>query len=179
MSTQTELIPAARNLCKFSPCQKYRYTLVHSWKKVNESFVQIDPQEGEKWRIMWIGLNPSTANAEHLDNTLRRIRWFSDKWGFRSFVMTNLFAYRATQPRDMLLQTDPIGPENNLLLASEVMFAEMVIACWGTHGSHLARDASVRKLINAPLFCLGVNGDGSPKHPLYVPGRQKPILFSR
>lgn len=177
MSTQTELIPAARNVCKFSPCEKYRYTLTHSWDK-EKLFVPRQPRAAEK-RIMWIGLNPSVANEDQLDPTLRRIRAFSHNWGFRSFVMTNLFAYRATLPRDMLLQTDPVGPENNLFLASEAMFAEMVIACWGTHGSHLARDMTVRKLIDAPLFCLGVNDDFSPRHPLYVPGAQKPIPYTK
>lgn len=177
MSTQQELIAAPRNVCQFSPCGKYRYILVHSWQKFGNAFVPSSPAVGDKL-IMWIGLNPSAANEQQLDPTLRRIRWFSHEWGFRSFVMTNLFAYRATMPRDMVLQSDPVGPSNDLMLVNAAASSELVVACWGTHGSHLGRDASVLKLINAPLYCLGINADSSPRHPLYVPGIQKPIKFS-
>lgn len=175
MSTQPELIERPKNDCRFSPCGKYRYSLRHSWEKFGSAFVPV-PYAGQK-RVMWIGLNPSTANEDQLDPTLRRIRAFSHAWGFRAFVMTNLFAYRATMPRDMLLQTDPVGPENNAILLNEAASCELIIACWGTHGSHLGRDATIRALMVAPLYCLGANADKSPRHPLYVPGTQKPILL--
>lgn len=174
---QSELIERPKNLCRFSPCGKYRYNLIHSWWKVGNKFVPTAPAIGER-RVMWIGLNPSTADQDQLDNTLRRIRHFTNELGVLSFVMTNLFAYRATLPRDMLLQSDPVGPDNNAVLIDEAAHAEMVIACWGTHGSHLARDIAVQKLIHAPLYCLGVNNDDSPRHPLYVPGTQKPLMYS-
>jgi hypothetical protein len=143
---------------------------------MRQQFLQREPGGDDK-RIMWIGLNPSTANEQQLDPTLRRVRAFSHAWGFNSFVMTNLFAYRATLPRDMLLQANPIGEDNNALLRQMAGRCEMVIACWGTHGSHLARDVSVRKLIPTPLFCLGRNADLSPRHPLYVLGTQKPVAY--
>lgn len=127
---------------------------------------------------MWIGLNPSSANENQLDPTLRRIRWFSYKLGFSSFIMTNLFAYRATLPRDMLRQVEPIGTANDMLLIKSAADAQLIVACWGTHGSHLGRDATVKRIIEAPLFCLGINNDQSPKHPLYVPGSQQPIQYS-
>lgn len=177
MSAQTELLPSPRNACVFSACEQYRYALIHSWGVVDDCFVQVEPRPDEK-RIMWIGLNPSTADQNQLDPTLRRIRWFSHQFGFRSFVMTNLFAYRATKPRAMLRHANPIGTDNDAMLTEAAKSAGMIIACWGTHGAHLARDVSVRKLINAPLFCLGINEGGTPRHPLYVPGIQKPIPFA-
>ncbi len=69
-------------------------------------------------RIMWIGLNPSTADEQQLDPTLRRIRGFSQAWGFTAFVMTNVFAFRATVPADMKAQADPVGQDNDYWLGS-------------------------------------------------------------
>lgn len=130
---------------------------------------------------MWIGLNPSVADENQLDPTLRRIRAFSTAWGFNEFVMTNLFAYRATDPRAMLRHAEPVGPENNRVLLEHGKAALIVIACWGAHGKHLCRDVGVINLLEkfTPLFCLGLNAkDKSPRHPLYVSGTQKPLLFS-
>src|SRR3954462_12457376 len=89
------------NRCNFSRCRRYRYTLEHV----------IDPAL-EPRRIMWIGLNPSTADESQLDPTLRRVRAFSHAWGYTAFVMTNLFSFRATQPSDMKGQANPVGEHN-------------------------------------------------------------------
>lgn len=147
------------NECQFSPCWKYRYTLEH----VMEPLLPTR-------RIMWIGLNPSTADEANLDPTLRRIRAFSLAWGFTSFVMTNLFAFRATQPSEMLRQQDPVGPENDMYLFGVAQRCETVVACWGTIGRRNQRDEAVLALLGAErkVFCLGTNGGLTPKHPLYV-----------
>lgn len=95
-------------------------------------------------------------------------------------VMTNLFAWRDTDPAKMKLQPQPIGerrPDPALPIQEindwhliNVWFqqAAVVVACWGTHGAHLDRAHSVAKLIPG-MKCFGRNEDGSPKHPLYLP----------
>lgn len=155
------------NACEFSPCRRFRYSLEHSWD-------ELMPRR----RIMWVGLNPSTADEQDLDPTLRRIRAFSQAWGFNAFVMTNLFAFRATDPRDMLAERDPVGIDNDWHLKQTAHRCGAVVACWGAHGSHLERDHAVVALLadnlSAPLQCLGHNRDGSPCHPLYLP-RETPL----
>lgn len=95
------------NPCRFSPCRKYRYFLTHQW----------DGLFG--WReIAFIGLNPSTADESQLDPTLRRIRGFCLSWGFNTFHMLNLFAFRSPDPRSLRSIADPVGPENDSVLLS-------------------------------------------------------------
>lgn len=158
------------NACTFSPCRRYRYTLEHV----------MDPLLPPR-RVMWIGLNPSTADEQQLDPTLRRIRGFSQAWGFTAFVMTNVFAYRATRPEDMKAQKDPVGVDNDLWLERMAGDCEVVVAAWGKHGAHAGRaEDVVKKLSSLPrpgLLCLGTNGDGSPKHPLYVAGATVLVPF--
>lgn len=154
-----------RNVCYFSEDRKYRYSLVHRWEPTNQNNL-----------AMWIGLNPSTADENQLDPTLRRIARFSKDWGYSGFVMTNLFAYRATDPRDMKAQADPIGDENDPNLFSWAMVCPVVVAAWGAHGSFKNRSGAIFDIIGKQnLVCLGKNKDGSPKHPLYVAANTKPI----
>jgi hypothetical protein len=157
------------NQCNFSTCRRYRYTLEH--------VIEDAPELTRDRRIQWIGLNPSTADEQKLDNTLRRIRSFSLAAGFGGFVMTNVFAYRATKPADMRAQSDPVGPLNDEYLEIVAKRCEATVACWGGLNKFPKalrhRAASVRLLfarINRPLLCLGLNDDGSPEHPLFVDG---------
>lgn len=148
------------NACAFSPCRRYRYTLEHV----------IDPALPVR-RIMWIGLNPSTADENRLDPTLRRIRRFSADWGFTAFVMTNLFAFRATDPAVMKRAADPVGPLNDVLLQSTAQSCEAIVAAWGTHGGHRSRADAVLRIFHSSghrVDCIALTKDGSPKHPLYV-----------
>jgi hypothetical protein len=129
-------------------------------------------------RVMWVGLNPSTADESQLDPTLRRIRGFSLAWGFTSFVMTNLFAFRSTQPEVMFAAGgSAVGPENDLWLVQTARSCELVVAAWGAgqlHGQFLVRAGRVRSMfndLNLPLSCVGTTRDGFPRHPLYVAAR--------
>jgi hypothetical protein len=81
------------NPCTFSPCRRYRYVLHHDWTDL------LDSPGGY---VAWIGLNPSTADEQQLDPTLRRVRSFTASMGYRRFVMLNLFGLRATDPKVML-----------------------------------------------------------------------------
>lgn len=154
------------NECQFSPDRVYRYSLRHVWD-------EISPRR----RIMWVGLNPSVADENQLDPTLRRIRAFSQAWGYTEFVMTNLFAFRATDTRDMKAAADPIGERNDAMLAAAALSSSCVVACWGVHGNHLERDWAVVKLLGGNLACLGRTKDGAPRHPLYVHSNTRLQLF--
>lgn len=123
---------------------------------------------------MFVGLNPSTADETQDDPTIRRCIAYAKAWGFDALCMTNLFAYRATQPEDMLAQEDPIGVDNDAHLVALAATAGVVVAAWGTHGVHLGRDASVRAALSN-LHFLKLTHSGQPGHPLYLPKTLTPI----
>jgi hypothetical protein len=149
----------------FSPCRTYRYSLWREWDMFNRMFV------------VFIGLNPSTADESKDDPTIRRCIGFAKEWGFGALCMLNLFAFRATDPKDMMSAGDPIGPENDGILRSICRESGKIIAAWGVHGSFLGRDKEVSKLIPM-MWCLGTTKDGFPRHPLYVKKDQKLELWS-
>ena len=159
-----------KNECVFSECRGYRYTLEHV---IEEAQAEIFAAR----RLQWIGLNPSTADEQKLDPTLKRIRAFTLAAGYGGFIMTNVFAWRATKPADMKKQADPIGPENDAWLMRVAERCEASVACWGGIANFPRllrhRAASVRLMFSRadrPLLCLKISQDGSPWHPLYVDG---------
>lgn len=152
---------------EFSPDRLHRYTLTRTW-------------DGGVGTAAWIGLNPSTADESQLDPTLRRVRNFSRAWGYRSFVMLNLFAYRATRPVDMLKVEDPVGPMNDVFIENVCSGAGIIVCAWGAHGGHLHRDREVWAILQRlpyRSYCLGVTKDGHPRHPLYVTSATAPDLY--
>ena len=114
-----------------------------------------------------VGLNPSTADALKNDPTIRRCIGFAQDNGYGSLFVTNLFAYRATRPKDLFAAADPVGPDNDSWLAKIADESTAVLLAWGNHGQFLERDQAVVDLLPAG-FCLGINQTGTPKHPLYV-----------
>lgn len=151
----------------FSSDRKYRYALTRSW----------DPKLGT---AVFIGLNPSTADESTLDPTLRRCVRFAMDWGYGKFIMTNIFAFRATNPQDMRTQQNPIGVMNDFYIMKNVRRADLVIACWGAHGRHLNRGALVRSMIEEEgiAIChLGLTMGGHPVHPLYLPRDRTPSHY--
>ena len=102
---------------------------------------------------MWIGLNPSTADEQQLDPTLTRIRGFSEREGYDGFLMTNIFGFRATDPKVMRNTPDPVGPENDAALLEAAQRCDKVVAAWGAHGVHQDRALAVAKLL-LNLFLL-------------------------
>lgn len=139
----------------FSRDRIYRYTLWRYWNS-------------GRGYINFIGLNPSTADERKDDPTIRKCIAFAKQWGFEALCMTNLFAYRATDPRKMKGYPKPIGPDNDRRIVECAKGARTVVAAWGKHGQFMGRDEEVWKIVDA-LECLGTNKDGSPKHPLYLP----------
>ena len=142
---------------EISECQNYRYSLERVW----------DPT---KKLVGFIGLNPSTADGNEDDPTIRRCIEFAKSWGAGGIYMTNLFAYRATSPAVMIEQESPIGPENDSYLAQLPNKVDKIVACWGNSGCHKDRANQVKGLLKVDLLCLDVNKTGEPKHPLYVKG---------
>lgn len=142
----------------FSDNLDYRYMLSRRWGDEYTPYVLV------------IGLNPSTADHEKDDPTIRRCVQFAKDWGMNTLFMANLFAYRATNPVHMKQVDEPIGPDNDKVLVTLAGKADLVVAAWGRHGSFKQRDIAVLDLLSeSHVECLGVNIDGSPKHPLYLP----------
>lgn len=144
------------NTATFSPCRTWRYTL---WRRFD-----LDPNAPF---AMFIGLNPSTADEYEDDPTIRRCIGYAKSWGCGALLMTNAFAYRATNPEVMKAQSDPVGPDNDDALLAWSEHASIVVAAWGEHGRHLDRHDRVRQLV-PNLHYLKLNKDGTPAHPLYL-----------
>ena len=148
----------------FSDCRKYRYALSRTW-------------DSKKKTILFIGLNPSTADEKIDDPTIRRCINYAQNWGYGSFLMVNLFAYRATIPTELKNVKNPIGNDNDLYIIELLKKADLAVAAWGNEGSHLNRDKEVKKII-PNLMCLKINKSGQPAHPLYQKKDLKLIKYS-
>lgn len=137
------------------------------------------PQPGtpDKGYVVFIGLNPSTADETDDDPTIRRCIGYAKAWGYSGVRMVNLFAYRATKPADLLLAPEPVGPENDAWLLGFAEDAGLVVAGWGVYGAHLARDTTVKRLL-PNLHYLRMTKDGHPGHPLYLPKTLVPQPFA-
>jgi len=152
----------------WSPCKSYRYTLWRRWNNWGERYVQ------------FIGLNPSTATELIDDPTVLRCINYAKAWGYDAMCMTNLFAYRATNPKVMKAAADPIGWMNDHWLMEIGQRADARLACWGAHGKHIGRAEGVLREFaerNLPLHCLSVTKSGEPGHPLYLRGDLRPVPY--
>lgn len=155
-----------RKAAHLSPCRAYRYSLWRQWAD-NSKPLPVS-------YAMFIGLNPSTADEKEDDPTIRRCIAFAKAWGYDGLCMTNLFAFRATQPHDMMAASDPVGDYNDTSLGIWSQGAGIVVAAWGTHGSFQGRDKIVRKML-PDLHYLRLTKDGHPGHPLYLPKTLMPL----
>jgi hypothetical protein len=145
-----------------SGCGKYRYVLRRS---LGSALRWYRP-------MLFIMLNPSTADATQDDPTIRRCIAFAKREGMTHLTVVNLFALRATDPRELELADDPIGPENDRHISEEVAkHRGCVVAAWGAHQFAKPRAEAVLALYG-PLYCLGKTKAGYPRHPLYVKGDQ-------
>jgi hypothetical protein len=135
----------------------------------------------------WIMLNPSVASETLDDPTIRRCMTFSKICGYDGMFVVNLFAYRSTSPdnlkanKNKIVYGNPIiiGPDNDSYIWEYAAKAKLVVAAWGNQGSLLNRDKHVINLVSSlDLYCMGQSNTGAPKHPLYLKGDTKPVLFS-
>lgn len=146
-----------------SECGLYRYDLTRRWADGGTS-------------CAFIGLNPSTADAEIDDPTIRRCIGFAKQWGHNRLVMLNAYAYRATQPKDMQKAADPVGPLNDEYLLAWLNSCKVAIAAWGVH-IEPARQRHIVDLFPW-LSVLRLTKDGFPGHPLYLPKSLSPQLWN-
>ena len=152
----------------FSPCKKYRYLL---WQDFMNNPFRV---------VVFLMLNPSTADEMKNDPTVERCERFAKKWGFGGYEIINLFAWRDTDPSLMKGAWQPIGPENDYYIKKSCQGATMVICAWGNHGCHCDRSKNVLKILKDSgivLHALKMNGTGEPAHPLYLPYKQEPFLI--
>lgn len=141
-----------------SECGTFRYLLRRTW-------------DAKQPRLLYVMLNPSTADAEIDDATIRSCIRLAKGLGYGSFEVVNLFAFRATDPENLAKATDPIGPNNDSSIERAVGRCDMVVCAWGAHPMAARRSADVRNTLRSfrpAVFCLGKTKAGAPKHPLYI-----------
>jgi hypothetical protein len=147
---------------RMSPCGTYRYALWRRWAP--------GPQ------VLFVMLNPSTADQTRDDPTIRRCIGFAARWGFGAVAVGNLFAYRTSSPRVLRRAPHPVGRANDRWLGRLAAESSRVIAAWGNEGTLLGRDAEVRELLS-PLYALALTRQGQPRHPLYLPNGVQPRVW--
>lgn len=145
-----------------SKCCQYRFSLSRYW-------------DLEKPQFGFFGVNPSTADAAFDDATVRKWVGFTERNGGGGFVVGNLFAFRATDVKELAKQEDPVGKDNNYFLEMLIEEADVLVPCWGARGklprTFQPRVEEVEKIIfgsDKPVFCFGRTISGDFKHPLFL-----------
>ena len=150
-----------------SPCGKYRYLLRRSW-------------DHDLPRALFVMLNPSTADADVDDATIRSCARLMKPKGYGSFEVINLFGWRATDPDELRAAADPVGPQNDDIAESAIARCDMPICAWGAHPITNRRADTMKNMILASrpaVFCLGTTKTGAPKHPLYIKTETALVAF--
>lgn len=145
----------------------YRYSLSRFWGPVEP--------------LLFVMLNPSTADADVDDPTIRRCIGFAKRDGFDGVTVGNLYAYRATDPKALLTCGDAVGSDNDhylrMMLEVRAEYRSPVVAAWGAN-ARLDRVGAVLNLVpGVDWRCLGTTKQGAPKHPLYVRGDQPLVPY--
>ena len=151
----------------FSRCRRWRYLL---WRRWDEA----------KPAANFLMLNPSTADEHKLDPTCSRARDYAERWGYGALIVTNVFAYRNTDPGQMKASEDPVGPGNDAAIVKAAKGSAVVVCAWGNHGAFLGRSRDIvgkMKSAGIRLHVLRLNANGEPAHPLYLPGNLKPSAW--
>lgn len=171
--TTIDMFPAEKRSAVFSKDRAYRYRLEIVW----EPMLPL---------VQFIGLNPSTADEVRDDNTIRKCKQFARNWQCGGIIMTNIFAFRSTDPNPMKRHESPIAhPDesaaNNFNLLAAALECKLHVAAWGNHGTHLGRGESVAAFFREherPLKCFRITKANQPEHPLYMPYTQPLIDYS-
>ncbi len=155
MIERTAIRDGMQSWALYSDCARYRYGLRRVWDADNPP-------------VLFVMLNPSTADEHRNDPTIARCEARARRLGFGGVEIANLFAFRATRPADLRRAADPVGPENDTLLRAWSRDAGVTIAAWGVHGTYQGRDRAVAGILGGDVRHLGLTKAGHPRHPLYV-----------
>jgi len=146
----------------------YRYDLFRVWDLSLPS-------------ILFVMLNPSTANSVKLDPTVTRCRNYAIKWQYGTLYVVNLFAYKATNPKELKGALSPVGPENDKWIRKRAKEADKIIVAWGANSmvNWNSRSSKVLAILRKckDVYCLGMSNGGHPVHPLYQPSGVEPELY--
>ena len=153
----------------FSPDRRHRFRLTRHVNLLGNS------------EVMFIMLNPSTADEFQDDPTVRRCIGFARSWGYEWLTVTNLSPLRATDPRDLMAagpEPDDVREKNIGIICHLAETSDMVVAAWGVHGSDEDRaQRLIEHLDGLALHCLGTTQDGHPRHPLYIRSDAQPLEY--
>jgi hypothetical protein len=148
----------------FDKTGQYRYWLQREW-------------DDQQPAIALIMLNPSRADHQQDDPTLRRCIGLAQQWQYGRLTVVNLFAYCTASPQVLKTVPNPVGQDNDVQIVQACESAELIVLAWGNWGDLHGRDRDVLALLvpyRDRLYCVGRNRTGQPRHPLYVP-RQTPL----
>lgn len=172
----------------YSDCMNYRYELRRFFYKPKSLFdaeldgLVTDPFHDRYWPlpnvVNFIMLNPSTATETDDDPTIRRCIGYAKEWGAEALIITNVFAFRSTDPLALNFQSDPVGRDNNELIKKVALASDLIVCAWGEHAALHDRGASVKKMLiemGVKPTCLKKNKSGQPCHPLYLKADLKPV----
>ncbi|QEW22585.1 hypothetical protein LA6_004817 [Marinibacterium anthonyi] len=166
--TRTHSKGDADSTAVYSPCDSYRYSLTRVW-------------EPEARGLLYIMLNPSKATEIQNDPTVERCERRARALGYGGFRVTNIFAWRETDPKALRAAAHPVGPDNDAAIAEGLAWADTVIAGWGAHGEHMGRGRAVADLLcraSRDIHHLGLTRAGHPRHPLYIAYAQAPVRWA-
>lgn len=151
---------------------EYRYSLTREWDNTKE-------------KIVFVMLNPSTADGENNDPTTDKCEGFARRWGYGSLEIVNLFAFRSKKPTDLkkLTAINAIGPENYNHLKRAIQAAEKIVIGWGENGviHNCSKNPYLLMLLDDykdKVYCFGKTANGQPLHPLYL-SYDKPLQLEK
>lgn len=165
----TSLFNTNSSLAKISACGQYRYWLARDWYVGDEL-----PNP-----LVFVMLNPSTADAEQNDPTITRCMRRAAMLGFNGIRVVNLFALRSADPTKLLEVADPVGPDNDAIIRNTCRGHKMIIVAWGEEKPHIAKRVEDVKAIfinlGLRLHALALTKGGHPRHPLYINYSTQPV----
>jgi hypothetical protein len=147
-----------------SECSSYRYMLSRKWSENNKT-------------ILFCMINPSLADDTIDDRTIKRCIGFAQRWEYDQLMVINLYALITPYPHELWLDIDPVGIENDAYIQKLASENIDIVCGWGADAKkdRAIQVATVLKNSGGNLMCLGLNKNGSPKHPLYVKS-DKPLI---
>jgi hypothetical protein len=148
-----------------SSCGRYRYRL-RRWQRSGPY-------------VLFVGLNPSTATATTDDNTVRAWARLTLAWGYQAFAVGNVYALRSRDPKALWRADDPYGPHRIVHLREMAAGAALIVAYWGAHAKRADYEPIADLLATYDeVQCLGLNANGTPKHPLFIPTNVQRLRFA-